>query len=118
MILLHSSYVIRYVSLTPTDALNRMIHTFNCTAYEIAENNYDSLEQYNFIKVNATIQPSLRWLSVDLSADKIQNNKNLLKFIASSIYLEDLLPGEKLSITTLEDKNPKTYTIGLIRTSV
>ena len=107
------NYIIRLmnVSLTPNDQLGRMIHTFNCTAYEIADNNYDSLEKYDFIKVNVTIQPSLRWLSVDLSANKIQNNKNILKFIASSIYLEDLTPGEKLNITTLEGKDPKTYTI-------
>lgn len=107
------NYIIRLmnVSLTPNDQLGRMIHTFNCTAYEIADNNYDNLEKYDFIKVNVTIQPSLRWLSVDLSANKIQNNKNILKFIASSIYLEDLTPGEKLNITTLEGKDPKTYTI-------
>ena len=107
------NYIVRLmnVSLTPNDQLGRMIHTFNCTAYEIADNNYDSLEKYDFIKVNATIQPSLRWLSIDLSANKIQNNKNILKFIASSIYLEDLIPGEKLNITTLEGKDPKTYTI-------
>ena len=107
------NYIVRLmnVSLTPNDQLGRMIHTFNCTAYEIADNNYDSLEKYDFIKVNTTIQPSLRWLSIDLSANKIQNNKNILKFIASSIYLEDLIPGEKLNITTLEGKDPKTYTI-------
>ena len=28
-----------------------------------------------------------------------------------TIYLEDLIPGEKLNITTLEGKDPKTYTI-------
>lgn len=107
------NYIVRLmnVSLTPDDALGRMIHTFNCTAYEVAENDYENLEKYNFIKANATIQPSLRWLSVDLSANKIENNKNLLKFTASSIYLEDLTPGEKLNITTLEGKDPKTYTI-------
>lgn len=107
------NYIVRLmnVSLTPNDTLGRMIHTFNCTAYEVAENDYENLEKYNFIKTNATIQPSLRWLSVDLSANKIENNKNLLKFTASSIYLEDLTPGEKLNITTLEGKNPKTYTI-------
>lgn len=107
------NYIVRLmnVSLTPNDTLGRMIHTFNCTAYEVAENDYKNLEKYNFIKANVTIQPSLRWLSVDLSANKIENNKNLLKFTASSIYLEDLTPGEKLNITTLEGKDPKTYTI-------
>jgi hypothetical protein len=32
-----------------------MIHTFSCTAYEIAENNYNNLEAYSFIKANIDI---------------------------------------------------------------
>lgn len=107
------NYIVRLmnVSLSPNDQLGRMIHSFNCTAYEIAENTYENLELYNFINANATIEPTLRWLSVDLSANKIENNTNLLKFVASSIYLEDLLPGDKLEITTLEDKEEESYSI-------
>jgi hypothetical protein len=28
------------VTLSPDDTLNRMLHTFNCNAYEIADFNY------------------------------------------------------------------------------
>ena len=37
------------VSLTPNDTLGRMLHTFNCTAYEIAEYNFENLEKYNLM---------------------------------------------------------------------
>jgi hypothetical protein len=48
------NYIVRLmnVSLSPMDQLGRMIHSFNCTAYEIAENNYNNLSKYNFVKVN------------------------------------------------------------------
>lgn len=107
------NYIVRLmnVSLTPTDALGRMLHTFSSTAYEVSENNYENLEKYNFIKVNNTTEPQLRWLSVDLSKNKIKNNTNLLKFQAESIYLEGLLPGDKLQITTVENDKENNYSI-------
>ena len=38
------------VSLTPTDSLGRMLHTFNATAYESADNTYLNLIQYHLLK--------------------------------------------------------------------
>ena len=38
------------VSLSPNDTLGRMLHTFTCTASEIAEYNNENLIKYNFIK--------------------------------------------------------------------
>lgn len=45
------NYIIRLmnVSLSPNDTLGRMLHTFNCTAYEIAEYNYTNLKEKGFI---------------------------------------------------------------------
>lgn len=37
------------VSLTPNDTLGRMLHTFNCTAYEVAEYNSENVEKYNLM---------------------------------------------------------------------
>lgn len=37
------------VNLTPYDGTSREVHSFSCTAYEIAENNYDNLIQFNFL---------------------------------------------------------------------
>ena len=42
------NYIVRLlnVSLTPNDQVGRMIHTFNATAYEVAEVSYDNLYKY------------------------------------------------------------------------
>ena len=99
------NYIVRLVnvSLSPNDTLGRMLHTFNCTAYEIAESNYANLEKYNFIKANNPTKPQLRWASKDLHANKIKNNENLLDYVASSIRLEGLMPGEKIELITEEE---------------
>jgi len=41
------------VSLTPNDTLGRMLHTFNSTAYEIADTNSLGMQEYGFF--NKTI---------------------------------------------------------------
>lgn len=43
------SFVVRLmnVSLSPNDTLGRMLHTFNCTAYEIAEYSTANIKKYN-----------------------------------------------------------------------
>lgn len=43
------NYVVRLmnISLSPDDKLGRMLHTFNCTAYEFAENSLDSMVKNN-----------------------------------------------------------------------
>ena len=38
------------VSLSPNDTLSRMLHTFSCTAYEVAECNFVNLNKYGFVK--------------------------------------------------------------------
>jgi hypothetical protein len=40
------------VSLTPNDTLGRMLHTFNCTAYEVAEYNMENIQKYNLMPSN------------------------------------------------------------------
>jgi hypothetical protein len=45
------SYIVRLMndSLSPNDTLGRMLHTFNATAYEIAEHNFENLKHYNLL---------------------------------------------------------------------
>lgn len=45
------SYIVRLMntSLSPNDTLGRMIHTFSCTAYEVAECNFDNLRKYGML---------------------------------------------------------------------
>ena len=63
------NYIIRLlnVSMTPTDSLNRMLHTFNGTAYEIAEYNYDNLVKYGFINNKVIKNDQILWKTIKLS---------------------------------------------------
>lgn len=45
------NYIVRLmnISLSPEDTLGRMLHSFNSTAYEITECNYENLISYNLV---------------------------------------------------------------------
>jgi hypothetical protein len=44
------------VNLAPVDTLGRMLHSFNSTAYEIADYNFDNIKSYNLISAISTMQ--------------------------------------------------------------
>nr|DAG21681.1 MAG TPA: hypothetical protein [Caudoviricetes sp.] len=48
------NYIVRLLnnSLSPNDTLGRMLHTFSCTAYEIADYTYENLLKYGFARVD------------------------------------------------------------------
>lgn len=50
------NYIVRLLntSLTPTDTVGRMLHTFSSTAYEVSEISYAALAGYGFIKASLT----------------------------------------------------------------
>lgn len=52
------NYLVRLmnISLSPEDKLNRMLHTFSCTAYEAKEFNFENLEELGFINIDQNIQ--------------------------------------------------------------
>ena len=62
------------VSFSPTDSLNRMLHTFSCTAYEIAEFNHKNLEYYGLVDPSEHLTTQTRWLTVD-SLELAQSSK-------------------------------------------
>ena len=43
------------ISLTPEDKLSRMLHTFSCTAYEVADFTYNNLLDLGFLTPRDTI---------------------------------------------------------------
>jgi hypothetical protein len=53
------------VSLSPVDALGRMLHNFQCTAYEIADCTFANLEKYGFIKGKTPATELLNFDTVD-----------------------------------------------------
>lgn len=93
------NYIVRLmnVSLTPNDTLGRMLHTFNATAYEIAECNYQNLYNFNLIPIfhNAIQQDTLCFKTIPIT--QIQTEKRngvvMLSFdgfeIGTEIQLND-----------------------------
>lgn len=111
------NYLVRLLntSMTPNDTLGRMLHTFNTTAYEIADLTYDNLLQYNLITVGAPEVDLTQTSSIEFTASgdtkKVlytrSDNDTLLGF-----EVHDCMPGDKL-IITFTDGSTETITIGV-----
>lgn len=90
------NYLVRLmnVSLTPNDTLGRMLHTFNCTAYEIAECSYTNLVQYGIVSLNeAPSLSSVMWQSY-LQGDSL----SLPEGAYYSLSCENFAPGDIVEI--------------------
>ena len=61
------NFIIRLmnVTLSPNDTLGRMLHTFNCTAYEIADCNFTNLSKFKFINALETSYQEMKFKMVD-----------------------------------------------------
>ena len=83
------NYIVRLLntSLTPTDSLGRMLHTFNSTAYEIDDLTYENLVSYGFIKSGTTY---------DLSQYPTDHRTILLYDLAMNIenYQDQFIAGQ------------------------
>ena len=104
------NYIVRLlnVSLSPTAALGRMLHSFSATAYEIMNWEYKNLKNNNFFPLGDPTLQQLRWETKDLS--KIENlSANLLDYAAASIHLEGLVPGDKMRIGYYTNSTYRTY---------
>lgn len=105
------NYIIRLmnVSLAPNDQLGRMIHTFNSTAYEIADCTYENLAYYDFIKLNNPETPQLKWKTIEFSA-KDENDKYIYQagqilnnHPIHTVRFSDMIPGDIIHITFSDD---------------
>ena len=65
------NYLVRLmnVSLTPEDRVGRMLHTFQCTAYEMADCSYYNLLKYNIVNVKKNIFATPQYETVPLRAN-------------------------------------------------
>lgn len=82
------NYIVRLMnsSLSPNDTVGRMLHTFNCTAYEIAKCTTENLEYYGLIDATENLTAQTRWVTIDIQ-----------KFAQTAI-------GEANDLITLNDK--------------
>ena len=69
------NYIVRLmnISLSPNDTVGRMLHTFNCNAYEIAEYNSDNLKKYGFIGEQKDFNKLWNFFSINIEPEKTKN---------------------------------------------
>jgi hypothetical protein len=115
------NFIVRMMktTLNPENKLGRLLHTFNGTAYEIADCTYENLIQNNFIKVinNDDIQ-FLNWKTIELSQKdeygeyKYCSNMVLNNQPTKSVEFLNMRPGQLINFK-FEDSREETVMIGV-----
>lgn len=113
------NFIVRLMntSLTPTDSLGRMLHTFNSTAYEIAEYNYDNLYKYGFINLTDPEVPQLRWETVpffetDEKGNVTYKTGKVNEHPVHTVRFNDIMPGDIITVI-FEDGREQQIQIGV-----
>ena len=110
------NYIVRLIncSLSPETKLGRMLHNFNCTAYEIAEFNYENLNKYGFISMKDIKSPVLQFETIEFyNQDKNSFVTGILnKHPAYYVKIINALPGSHF-IFTFGDGRKEIITIGV-----
>ncbi len=121
------NYIVRLlnVSLTPQDQLGRMIHSFSCTAYEIAEFNYESLVELGLLTVKEPESLEFQWESQNIKFFLSTSNKGKKDKNGDTYYSVDVgekeiygfsctgfMPGDKIKLLVKDDPTPIIITIG------
>ena len=88
------------VSLSPTDSLGRMLHSFTGQCAEIAEFNYNNLLRYGFIKADIVSKYVSLWKTYYLNEYKPGKDIELLFDSGINYFaVEDLKPGSSIFLT-------------------
>lgn len=112
------NYIVRLlnVSMTPTDALGRMLHTVKATAYEIADINTPNFIKYNFINISNDKFLSNLWRSYDLVAlsKEFEGNPIELNFdySISNLNISGVTPGTIFYLYFENEPTPQSIIIG------
>lgn len=106
------------VTLAPENKLGRMLHTFNSTAYEIAECNYENLAKYDFIHIDQNEKRYMRWETIEFTerqsdgSPKYKAGTVLNRHPAQTVRFVDMRPGQMITIT-FEDDRVETIMVGV-----
>ena len=86
------------VNLTPIDTLGRMLHSFSCNAYEIADYTDDGMRDQGILKIQNYTPNLLTFETISLK----ELEGNILPREAHILYFDGLTNGIKLSIDNKE----------------
>ena len=104
------NYIVRLmnVSLTPTDSLGRMVHTFNATAYEIADYNFTNLSSFGLTPPSYVETRDImieNWAATQDSQTASLENLNAINAV-----IANMPPNLTIAYTIMNDSEEKTYT--------
>lgn len=126
------NYIVRLMnaSLSPEEKTGRMLHSFTATAYEVADFDYTTLNNFNIISVSEPNNVQLRWASVPLSTfePKYEDSRYQMGTDGSDIWyargellnhasartvrFTDMLPGSLVYFTQEGDVSETSIVIG------
>ena len=88
------NFIVRLMnsSLTPNDTVGRMLHTFNSTAYEVADFNYNNLIELGFISLEISIVDLLDWHTIELEGCAADTELLPSNVSAKTVRFDDMPP--------------------------
>ena len=116
------NYLVRLLntSLTPIDTVGRMLHTFNTTAYEIADLTYDNLLKYKLISLTDPSKNLMQFVTTEFTPSYVDGEPQPTVLYestdGSTIYafeVNDCMPGDQVRITYADDNTSELITIGI-----
>lgn len=112
------NYLVRLLntSLTPNDTLGRMLHTFNTTAYEIADLTYENLLYYKLINVANPNLSIIQFSTIEFTPNVDGSSTVLYESdgdIISGFEVNDCVPGDQILVTYGDDHSTELITIGV-----
>ena len=96
------------VSLSPADALGRMLHSFSCNAYEVADYTSESLKDQGILQIQEYSPNLLTFNTINFSQNEI-----LLPKPSIILCLDGMTPGTKIKIDDIEIIIDETGTYSL-----
>ena len=122
------NYIVRLlnVNLTPKAELGRMIHEFTCTAYEIADFNYQNLLDLGLLNIESFNEIEKHWFSKEAKNIFVSTNKNSDGYYSLDLENKEIIgaqftgfePGDRIQITTKDSATPMEVIIGTTGTYI
>jgi hypothetical protein len=102
-------YLVRLmnISLTPEESINRLVHNFTATAYEIGESSYKGLDEHGIVDLTFVKDKYYRLTSIPLTTTDYNYyfaHKNLYEEINGIYYAYgNILPSGSVEYFKIED---------------
>lgn len=103
------NYLVRLMGATmsPNNTVSRLIHTFNCQAYEMADCDYNNLLAYNILKEDLVNPIVLKWKTVNVNKELLNKDTatteidgikyvRLNQYALTTFQIDGLIPGTML----------------------